>query len=575
MSSPLEMSESAASRRRSALTSVGAAVLGLALGGGLALLVGAVDVLTGIAAGLALATLLLMVVFPEIPVHVVLFVVYTNVSVVAADQGALQGVIAGGVLALLAIPLAHHLVLHRRALRSGPVFAMMVVLLGIFALSAARALDSSTAIERIVSYAVEGLAVFLLIVNVVRSVPAVRRAMATLLLAGSVLGGLTLYQGLTGSFTEDFGGLAQSSFAFAVDDPTIEGTSPADGAVATGVVNRAGGPLNEPNRFAQVLIVLLPLALYQIRFGRSGASRAFGLGAGFLILGGMLLTYSRGAFLTLAILVALCAIVGFVRPSRIVLAAVVLLAVAPVMAPGIYDRIGSISGALDILDPADRSGADGVARGRTTETLAAVHAFLDHPVLGVGPGHYLPHYSVRYQLDPNTAMRYLPEPRRAHSLYAEMAAESGALGLLTFLTIPLLLLSMLWRRRRALAFHRPDLANLATAFWLAILGYLGTGVFLHLAFERYYWLLLALSAATCYALGEHVERMDEELDTDAGYDGLGWERIGDEDYAGFPAFTDRLAASPAGLEGAPELSYGRGRRVGSDDGSAHRWEARA
>ena len=61
--------------------------------------------------------------------------------------------------------------------------------------------------------------------------------------------------------------------------------------------------------------------------------------------------------------------------------------------------------------------------------------------------------------------------------------------------MPILLLTRLWQARRVCARNRPDLANLATAFWFSIIAYLGTGVFLHLAFERYYWLLLALAAA--------------------------------------------------------------------------------
>jgi putative inorganic carbon (hco3(-)) transporter len=262
--------------------------------------------------------------------------------------------------------------------------------------------------------------------------------------------------------------------------------------------------MNEPNRFAQILIVLLPLALFQARFGRSRSGRLLGWGAGLLILAGVLLTYSRGAFLTLAVLVALLAVLGFVRPSRVVFSVLVMLIAVPVVAPGYYDRIGSITEALDVFDPAQRTGAEPVARGRTTETLAALYAFLDHPVLGVGPGHYLPHYSVRYQLDPDIGLRYLPEPRRAHNLFAEMAAETGLAGLLVFVSIPFVLLRGLWRRRQELIEDRPDLAFLATAFGLGILAYLGTGVFLHLAFERYLWLFLALSGAAVRILADHV-----------------------------------------------------------------------
>ncbi|NIQ60158.1 MAG: hypothetical protein GWN71_44620, partial [Gammaproteobacteria bacterium] len=99
----------------------------------------------------------------------------------------------GGILALLAVPLVYHLVIRRQRLRLDAVFGLMLVLLGVFALSAARAMDASTAIARITVYVVEGVAIYFLVVNVVRSVPTLRRVIATLLLAGSVLGGLALY----------------------------------------------------------------------------------------------------------------------------------------------------------------------------------------------------------------------------------------------------------------------------------------------------------------------------------------------------------------------------------------------
>mgnify|MGYP006176969325 CR=1 FL=1 len=50
--------------------------------------------------------------------------------------------------------------------------------------------------------------------------------------------------------------------------------------------------------------------------------------------------------------------------------------------------------------------------------------------------------------------------------------------------------SLVWLNRR------PELADLATGFILALGAYLGTGVFLHLSYERYYWILIALAAAT-------------------------------------------------------------------------------
>jgi hypothetical protein len=42
----------------------------------------------------------------------------------------------------------------------------------------------------------------------------------------------------------------------------------------------------------------------------------------------------------------------------------------------------------------------------------------------------------------------------------------------------------------------PQLANLATSFFLAIVGYMGAAVFLHFAYIRFFWLVMGLAGAT-------------------------------------------------------------------------------
>jgi hypothetical protein len=63
------------------------------------------------------------------------------------------------------------------------------------------------------------------------------------------------------------------------------------------------------------------------------------------------------------------------------------------------------------------------------------------------------------------------------------------------MAIPLLLLRDLRAIRLLLMRRRPDLARAAAGFSLLILAYLGTGMFLHLAYERYYWFMVGLTAA--------------------------------------------------------------------------------
>jgi O-antigen ligase len=220
-------------------------------------------------------------------------------------------------------------------------------------------------------------------------------------------------------------------------------------------------------------------------------------------------TYSRGAFLTLVILALLTVSFRLVRARGLFTLLAVGVLLVPWIAPGYVGRVASISGATALLGNSQVE-ADGPIRGRTTEMLSALAAFVDHPVLGVGPGQYLAHYSVEYQALPEISIRELAEPRRAHSLYFEMAAETGALGLALFLAIPLLLLRDLRTLGLRLQADRPELARLAAAFMLVVLAYLGTGVFLHLAFERYDWFMIGLSAAAAGILHRAAREADAE-----------------------------------------------------------------
>ena len=56
---------------------------------------------------------------------------------------------------------------------------------------------------------------------------------------------------------------------------------------------------------------------------------------------------------------------------------------------------------------------------------------------------------------------------------------------------------------------RPDLANIATAFLLALVAYMGTSVFLHLSYPRYFWMILALASAAIHCIKSEESRQDE------------------------------------------------------------------
>jgi len=86
--------------------------------------------------------------------------------------------------------------------------------------------------------------------------------------------------------------------------------------------------------------------------------------------------------------------------------------------------------------------------------------------------------------------------REAHDLYLGIAADLGLPGLICFLSILFLTLRNLWRTHKRWKEKHPDLSNIALAFMLSIIGFMTTGIFLHLSYLRYFIMLLALANAT-------------------------------------------------------------------------------
>jgi hypothetical protein len=469
---------------------------------GMAILVQRFDALPVLVACIGLAVGLLMLRKPQLATLLVAFLLYTNIPVVAYQFHGVPKVLAGSFMLLLALPLAHFLVLRHEPLRVDKVFVLLVCFLAAMILSSFGARDVDLSVERLQVFFLEGLALYWLLLNTVRDLPALRRVIWTVLAAGALLGSLSLYQMATRSYDQQFGGLAQRTLTFVQkENRNAPGQAP-----RMYRSDRAEGPMGETNTYAQVMIVLLPLAWAMIRSGRSARLRLAGAVTGALILGGVVATYSRGAMLALAFLALAATRAGWIRPRVLLIAGLAGLISLPIVAPAQVQRLVSIAQVQQVLVGGDRTQTDASIRGRLTEMLAATMVFVDHPVLGVGPGQYTPFYSQEYQDRPEIKFRDIGTTRRAHSLYAEMAAETGVLGLGIFLAMVFVTLMQLWRERARWTGVRPELADLATALWLSILGYLVTGIFLSMSYERYYWFLLAISGIALYLMNLELKK---------------------------------------------------------------------
>lgn len=449
--------------------------------------------------GLGVATVIGYILFraPDLATLVFLFVLYANIAGNAVQSFGVPPIVGAGVSLLLALPFANYIILKRERIIFDQTFGLMLIHLIALVASALVAKDMNVALAAIFNYITEGLILYFLVVNVIRTLPALKRALWVLLAACSLLGSLSLYQEVTGDYENTFGGLAQRLEGLDSSEVDFEEFSGS---------RRAYGPLGSQNRYAQMMIVLLPFALCFYLSEPSPRSKFFALIGGLLTAGGMILTFSRGTFVTLAVLLVVIMFMGYIRPHKLIPGAVIALLLIGMVMPEYIERVstvGSLTGLLSNETTGARE-ADGSLRGRYAETMAALNVFLEHPVIGVGPGQFFKFYSMKYGNEIGT--KHLKKGRRAHNLYLEIAADTGIFGFVSFMAIVLLLLYQLWQAARHLRASRPELAHLATACVLALLAYLGTAMFLHLSYQRYYWLLIAMVSAALKIIRTEAEK---------------------------------------------------------------------
>ena len=428
---------------------------------------------------------------PDTATLVVIAILYSNAAAIAVQRYDIPYFAGAAFPLLLVVPFAYHIVIRRQpiVIAVGMPWMLGYFIVMILGTAAGMAADPDRALAAFTTFVVEGLLIYFVMTNVIRTIGDLRMAVWVLLLVGAVLGALSVYQQATNSFDTDYGGFAQVSRA----------------SLDTGTNDQAGqprlaGPIGEKNRYAQVMVVLIPLGLMLTWTSRRPSLRILAAAATVLIAFGAMLTFSRGAALGFATTVLLMAIFGYIKPSQFVALAIGVAVLVSVQ-PKYLDRLLTVEAFGNATENVGAVLAeDDSFRKRANETIAAALVFADHPLLGVGRGLF-PAYYGDYA-DEVGLINDL-DARQAHNLYTGMAAETGVPGLIFFLGIFGSTLVALARVRARCATVAPEIAVMATAFFLAVVAYLATGLFLHLAYERYLWILMAL-AASAVSVGQQI-----------------------------------------------------------------------
>ena len=438
----------------------------------------AIGVLIGILGFLALLK------WPDAATILVIFYIYTNVGPVAMKFYGVPSYIAMGFSVLLTIPLIWYLLLRREKLVITPVFQWLLVLSAIYTLGAVFSSDITLASRKLIDFFFEGILLYFFLTNVIRTPLMLKRVVWTLLISGALIGGLALYQQVTQTFDNEYGGFAQTQ----IDSSFGTGVEALQGEVEQ---PRLSGSIGEKNRFAQNMLMLVPLGLFQLWIYRSTGARILALLCTGLIIVGGALAFSRGAAVGFILLIVIMAFLRYIKFYQLILLALGAYLVLW-MFPQYGDRIATLSVFTDVSsdNSAPLTGADGAIRGRGTDILASLAIFGDYPLIGVGPG-MVQYYTQEYSRD--LGLRYLQDDKEAHSLFPGIAAESGILGLICFIVILYIVLRDLMRARKQWLVSHPDWSYLATAFFQVLISYIVTGLFLHMSYMRFFYLMLALA----------------------------------------------------------------------------------
>ncbi|MEO1699156.1 MAG: O-antigen ligase family protein [Planctomycetota bacterium] len=417
---------------------------------------------------------------PDLAAPAVAFLLWANVPVVAMRDHGVPKTIASAYLLLLLLPIVRS-VARRGAgraedgLRAPVGLPWALAFMAFSLLSAAFARDPARAIEGAKEYGLEGGVVFVLTGFAIQGTNTLRNVARGLVAAGAFMGAVALLQQITGRFDSTFGGFALVDSGFTAGEVTQP---------------RLAGPIGEKNRFGQAMLVAAGLGVGLARAETSRTLRTVALVAAGLSLAGGALTFSRGFAVAAAALTVVMGAFGMVRLRALVPMAVVGAALLLAL-PQYRARLATVVDVLALTGPrASATKPDNAILGRATEVIAAVLVYVDHPVLGVGPSLFSS-YSQEY--GNSLGLRRLRTEREAHMLFPHIAAEGGTLGLGAFGLLLAAVMHRLWllSRRAETEVER----ELARGYFSALVAYLLCGLFLHMAFVRYFWFLVAASAA--------------------------------------------------------------------------------
>ena len=452
-----------------------AGVLGIAIGIAVVALNQSVLILFGL---VAVIIFVLSLYFKEFGLVVLIFTSYTRFSDALIEYNNLPS-FAKPLLVVLVLSIMIRWAVFRETPKGwgGPT-----ILFSLLAFAALTSLIYSPVPDRVVARLIDDIkdmTIALVVVILLQNDRAFRRVLWTLISVGLFLGSLSVFQYFTGTFDNIYGG-----FAISLQHQII------------GEIDnyRATGPMEDPNFFAQIMVLLVPISVERFLHEKKWRYRFVALWAAGVSILTVILTYSRGGLI--AMIVGL-AILFFVYPPRRTHVPAILfamLAVFYILPPNYLDRLFTLSAFFESKSTSrieERS-----LQGRLSENLTALEMFKSNPLFGVGLNTYsylFPTYSKKLGL------ALVATEREAHNIYLEVAAETGLVGLMIFIfTLFSAFRIVLLARNVFLVTNNPNFAAKCIGLFAGMAGYFVAGAFIHNAFPRFFYLILGVAFSLDY-----------------------------------------------------------------------------
>lgn len=247
---------------------------------------------------------------------------------------------------------------------------------------------------------------------------------------------------------------------------------------------RSAGLAGDPNEFAAIILVLMPLSLLMFFRSKGSFKKALSLGLFAVLLIGFLNTFSRGGFLAFSVMLMLSMFklnIMKKRSNKVKIFAYVML-IAIIGVAVFYPLSQKYVERVETLQSVGSGVEDSSLQLRLEYVKTAFNVFWEYPILGVGLRNFK---SVN------------PLDAAAHNMYLEVLTGMGLIGFISFMTI----LYLTWRElKRVQKFWKIRgqenslIYQLAIALELGFLAYLVAALFLSLDISRMTWLLITLSS---------------------------------------------------------------------------------